>query len=109
MNCVRAAGRNRTTGRINRSGRITKNDDTRSAVAAVVVAAAITSAATAAAEIRRSSRSSRINVGVSTTTRAARAYSSVCDFAAAATTRVSDRRSRHRRSFTRTAVAASRR
>jgi len=39
MNCVRADGRNRAAGRIDRSGRITENDDTASAGALVCTAA----------------------------------------------------------------------
>ena len=109
MKCIGTTGRNRAAGCINRSGRITKNDDTRSAVAAVVVVSVIASATTTAAEIRGSRRSNRINVGVSTTTRATRADIRISDLTTTATTRVSDRRSRHRRSFTRTTGAASRR
>ena len=47
MNCVRAAGRNRAAGRIDRSGRITENDDTGAAAAAgdAIIAGAATTTA----------------------------------------------------------------
>ena len=46
MNCVRAAGRDRTAGCIDRSGRITKNDDAATTRAARLSGVAAAAAAT---------------------------------------------------------------